>query len=380
MIQNSKLYVTLNGSGSFALTAKLWTRSSCYRASVPVVGATPQKMREIKAVFSSIRSNFTGLNEEDWLSFDSLLEQMNNTNSPLDPALTLALSLVSARAATNNELWKLMGPTNKFPHIAGIAVKGSAWKEFLLIPHNEKNVMDAFRMLVEAWNAIGHELRDRGVLSGRSPTGAWISDLGDTETLYLMHQVAKDWNMGIGLNIGASSIWDGNNYDYTRSNNGVINRKLTPDEQMSLVSAIMEHYRIDYIEDPFSKDDFMKHSELSHKFETMIAGGDLYSADAGRIKESYKFRPTNTVTIDPKNLRTVSQLREVCEFTRHRSIKIALSRFNSETGDDWLSDLSVAFGTDMIKLGVTGAANTSKFSRLMEIWEEAQDPKLGRNF
>lgn len=380
MIQNLKLYVTLNGSGSYALTAKLWTRSSSFRASVPVVNATPQKLRNIKSVFSSIRSNFTGLNEEDWISFDSLLEQLGSKNTSLDPALTLALSLASARAATNNELWKLLGHTNKFPYIVSIAVKGSAWKEFLLIPQREKTVIDAFHVLMEAWKVIGHELKEKGVLKGRSSTGAWVSDLGDTETLYLIDQVAKDWNMGLGINMGAGNLWDGKFYDYSKNRGSVIKEKLTHDEQMSLVSAIMEHYKIGYIEDPFNNSEFMLHSKLTYKFDDrFIVGGDLFRADVTRIKRAWKFRPTNAISINPADLATVSQLSRIYDFTRHRSIKLLLSRSDSETGDDWLSDLSVAFGMDMIKLGVSGASNTSKFSRLMEMWEEAHSPAIGKS-
>jgi enolase len=380
MIQNLRLYVTLNGSGSYALTARLWTRSSSFTASVPVVGATPEKMKQIRSVFSSIRSNFTGLNEEDWMSFDTLLEQMDSKANPIDPALSLSLSLASARAATGNELWKLSGLTNKFPYIMGSAVKGGAWEEFLLIPQKESNIMDAYTALHDASNAIGHELKNHGALRGRSSNGAWLCDLGDTETLFLAEQVARDWNMGIGLNVGGSGLWDGRRYDYGRNRSDVIKGKVSSEDQMSLISAIMEHYKIDYIEDPFVKSDFMSHARLSQKFDTIIAGGELFMADVSRMKSAYRYRPANTVVVNPKNLCTVSQLHRIHDFIRHRGIKLGLSRFSNETGDDWLADLSLAFGADMLKLGITGAANTSKFSRLLEIWDDAQSPNIGRYF
>ncbi|UCD03265.1 MAG: hypothetical protein JSV63_01355, partial [Candidatus Aenigmatarchaeota archaeon] len=94
------------------------------------------------------------------------------------------------------------------------------------------------------------------------------------------------------------------------------------------------------------------------------------------IKKAHKYRSTKAIAVNPENLSTVSQLSRIFDFTRHRSIWLSLSRFRSETGDDWLSDLAVAFGADMIKLGITGAANTSKFSRLLEIWEEAKSPRI----
>ncbi len=372
-----KLYTVMTDAGSPAILAKIWTRAGCYRATVPVKDPSSSKLGKIKSDFSSIRSNFTGLNEDDWISFDSLLEQLNTKETRLDQSLTLALSLASARAATKNDLWKIVGQTSKFPHIVGIMVKGSAWRNFMLIPYRERNVEDAFRMLSEVSEAIGHELDEKGVLNGRGPDGAWVTDLGDTGILHLIGQVASDWRMAIGVDVGAGSIWDGTHYDYTGKGDGVVEGKITPEDQLNLLSALMEHYKIDYIEDPFNTTDFMLHAKLSQKFNTMVAGGDLYGSDASRMRMAYKYRPTNTVSVTPSSLATVSHLSRVYDFARAHGIRVVMSRSVSDTGDDWVSDLSVAFRADMIKLGVTGASNTLKYGRLMEIWEETHSPKLG---
>ncbi|UCD03391.1 MAG: hypothetical protein JSV63_02030, partial [Candidatus Aenigmatarchaeota archaeon] len=316
MIQNLKLYVTLNGSGSYALKAKLWTRSSTYEASVPVPGTSLKKIKEMKSFFSSIRPNFTGLNEEDWLNFDKLLEQLAGNNENAHPAPMLAMSLASARAATNNELWKIKGPANKFPYIIGIAVNGSAWRDFMLIPHRESNIMDAFSTLLEAWKVVGEELKERGVLRGRSASGAWLSDLGDTETLFLLEHIARDWNMVLGIDVGASHLWDGKFYDYSKNRSDTIKASLTNGEQMSLLEAVMEQYSVAYVEDPFNKTEFTLHTGLSQKFEnTIIAGGDLYELELSRIKKAHKYRSTKAIAVNPENLSTVSQLSRIFDFT-----------------------------------------------------------------
>ncbi len=380
MIQNLKLHVVLNGSGSHAFRAKLWTHSGkVFQATVPVDGVSTVKINRMKRIFSSIRSNFSGLNEEDWISFDALLEQLLSDESDVDPAMSLALSLASAKAATNDELWKLRGPAGRFPYILGIVAEGNVWPEFMLIPHRERTIEDAFKSLNEAWKVAGEELRDKGILMGRGPTGGWLADAGDTEILHLVSQIAGDWGMGIGLRVDGSRLWNGTHYDYRKNAGSIIKRKISPDEQMSLVSALMEHYKIDYIEDPFRSSDFMEHAKLTHRFDnSIVSGASLYNADIGRIKRAYKFRPTNCITINNRELFTVSRLSDIYDYTRNRSMKLALSRGRSETGDSWISDLSVAFSADILKLGVTGAANTEKYSRLIEIWEEAQSPRMSR--
>ena len=184
--------------------------------------------------------------------------------------------------------------------------------------------------------------------------------------------------MGVGLRIDGNKLWKGTHYDYRKNVGDIIKKEISPEEQMSLVSAMIEHYKIDYIEDPFRASDFMEHAKLTHKFDNhIISGASLYNADIERIKRAYKFRPTNCITINPKELFTVSRLSDIYDYSRNRSIKLALSRGRSETGDSWVSDLSVAFSASILKLGVTGAANTEKYSRLMGIWEEAQSPRMG---
>ena len=376
MIQNLKLYVLLNSFGSHSIKVKLWTRTGCYQAMVPLGDSSPENLEKVKAVFTSMRPNFIGLNEEDWLSTDKFMSQLKPDRQPINPAITLAISIASARAATQNELWRIGGKNNVFPHIMGVVVKGKDWREFLLIPHRERTVLDAYSLLTEAWKITGEELKDKGVLRGRSLNGAWLSELGDVETLYLLDQIARDWNMKLGINVGGSSLWDGSRYVYAKSKGLIVKKDLSAGEQMSLISAIMEQYRIWYIEDPFRGGDFMSHAYLSQKMqESVVAGGDLYNADISRIKRAFKARATKAITINSTQLPSISHLAEMKSFVKDKELMLVLSRSQKETEDTWLADLGVAFGADMLKLGL-GSDNVPKFNRLLEMWDDVPGPRM----
>lgn len=378
MIQNIKLYVVLNGFGSYALLVKMWTRSGCYRASVPIPDADSESLKKIRALFSSIRPNLIGLNEEDWISFDSFINQLDSKGRNIHPSLSLALSIACARAATQGELWKLRGAKKWFPYIVGTVALGKDWKEFMVIPHRERTVMDAFETLLEIWNTIGGELGEQGVLRGTSARGAWLSDLNDLEMLYFLGQIAKDWNIKLGINIGGDSLWDGKSYNYRQTKGTVIRNNPGAEEQMNLLTAITEQYKIWYMQDPFHSSDIMSHAQLSHKLDdAIVSGSDLYRGLISRMKRCYKLRATNAITVDPSHLSSISQLSEIAEFTKGKGMKLILSRFRHETADNWLSDLSVAFGADMLKIGIMGGDNISKFSRLLEMWEDAPSPRMG---
>ena len=376
MIQNLKLYVLLNSFGSHSIKVKLWTRTGCYQAMVPLDDSRPENVEKVKAMFTSIRPNFMGLNEEDWLSTDRFMNQLKPNRQPINPAITLAISIASARAATQNELWRIGGKNNVFPHIMGVVVKGKDWREFLLIPHKERTITDAYHLLTEAWKITGEELKDKGVLRGRSLNGAWLSELGDVETLYLLDQIARDWNMKLGINVGGSSLWDGSRYVYAKSKGLIVKKDLSAGEQMSLISAIMEQYKIWYIEDPFRGGDFMSHAYLSQRMqESVVAGGDLYNADISRIKRAFKTRATKAITINSTQLPSISHMAEIKNFAKDKELMLVLSRSHKETEDTWLADLGVAFGTDMLKLGL-GSDNVPKFNRLLEMWDDIPSPMM----
>lgn len=378
MIQNVKLYIVLNSFGTYALHVRMWTRSGCYTATVPVHGRSMEEMTKMKILFSSIRTNFIGLNEEDWVSFDSFLTQLNTGGKSIDPGMSLALSIACARAATQNELWKLNGIRRWFPYIMGTLILGKDWKEFLVIPHRERTVMDAFETLLEVWNIVGGELKEKGLLRGRSVRGAWLSDLGDLETLYFLRHIANDWKLRLGVNIGGNELWDGKSYRYGRSSGTVIRKNPTSDEQTSLLSALTDQYKLWYIEDPFHGSDFLSHANLGMKLdETIISGSDLYKADVARMRRGLKVKSTKAVTVNPVYLTTISQLSAISEFARGNGLKLILSRFETETSDSWISDLSVAFMADMLKVGIMESDNISKFNRLLEIWEDVPSPKMG---
>jgi len=378
MIQNLKLYIILNSSGSYALLVKLWTRGGVFQAKVPVGDATPEGIKRIRSVFSSMRPNYIGLDEQDWLAFDSFIGQIN-AKTDVHPSLSLALSIACARAATGNELWKIRGEGQWFPYIMGTVALGKDWKEFMLIPYRETSIMDAFISLKEAWKVTGDELREKNFLRGRTTGGTWLSDLTDMETLHFISQIAKDWRMRVGINIGASSLWDPASGTYRYKSKGTIIRKdMTTDEHMSLVSAVAEQYKVWYIEDPFHSGDIMSHAFLSHQLnDSLIAGSELYGADIDRIKDVTKLMSTKVIAVNPRNLSCISQMADISEFTRRRGLRLSLSRFETETEDHWLADLAIAFNADMLKIGIAGADNVSKFNRLLEIWDDAPSPRIG---
>jgi enolase len=377
MIQNLKLYTILDGSGAYAIKLKMWTRSGCYQASVPLVNPGPANVSKIKLVFSSIRSNFIGLNEEDWVSVDELITQLNAKTKNIDPGLSMAMSVAAARAATQNDLWKIRGTGRKFPHLGGMVVRGNDWKGFLLIPQRERNVVEAFEKLAEAWKVTGEELDRLGVLRGRSINGAWMTDMGDVDTLYFLSQIAKDWNMRIGLNIGGPSLWNGETYDYAKSTGQVIKGSLSQEEQMTLISALVEQYKVWYVEDPFRSSGFMTHAQLSHMFgDIIVSGRELYAGDLERMKRGYKSRSSKGISMGATDLSTISHLLEISSFASGKGLMMTLSMAERETGDDWLSDLALAGGVDMLNLSISGTGSISKFNRLFELWEDVPHPRM----
>jgi enolase len=307
---------------------------------------------------------------------DSLLKELDGTKnfSKIGENLSLGISLAAARAATQGSLWKITKPRNKatFPIPVGNMIGGGQhlggtdWQEFLVIPHKAKNPHDALKTMLEIWTHIGDDLRDKGILTGRNVEDAWMAKMGDARTLDYMSGIADDWNVKLGIDFAASSLWNGKEYVYERSK-----RSLSPAKQAEFIGEIAGKYKIYYLEDPLHEDAFKHFMLLNKKLgkKHLIVGDDLFCTNPARLNRGIKDRAANGIIIKPNQIGTFSQANDVVNLAKKAGISIIPAHRSGETYDDWLADLCIAWDAPLIKSGITGA-NAPKLNRLIELWGE----------
>ena len=390
MIRNIRLYPEFNSKGEESLRVKIQTEKGVYSASVPSGTsrgsheAVELPVEKVLRFFSKVRPHFIGRNENELDIIDGLLIELDGTGnfSKLGENLSLGISIAAARAATDNHLWKLTGnrlvATFPIPVAnvigGGMHGGGTEWQEFLVIPYKAQSPLEAVQMILDIWKHIGSDLGKKGLLMGRNIENAWMSRMNDLKTLDYLSGIAEDWDVKIGVDFAASSMWNSRVYDYERW--GV---KLKSSEHMEIVKEAVREYGIYYVEDPVHENAFRQCALITRDIgkESVVVGDDLYTTNPKRVKKGIRYKSTNAVLVKPNQIGTLTQTHDVVVMAKKAGLFIVPSHRSGETYDNWLADLAVAWDAPLIKAGTTGA-DAPKLNRLIELWEEIPSVRMAK--
>ena len=387
MLKDLRLYPSINYNGKETISIKAITERGEYLTSIPsgascgVHEAKELPFSVVKEKFSHIRKQLIGINEFEWRSVDDFLKKTDKTYdfSNIGGNLTLATSLVIAKAALNNELWKLDGLKTKFPfpltNIMGGGAHGGGtdFQEFLILPHRAKTMEEAIEINLDIWKIIGEELKNRSSFFGRNLENAWMSDMSDTRTLDFISYITDDWDVKLGIDFAASQLWKNKSYFYKKSN-----KKLTPEKHFEFIEELVKKYNIFFIEDPFHEEDFKWFAELTKKFkDRLIVGDDLFCTRTARLKTGIKKGSANAAIVKPNQVGLLSKTEEFVKECIANNITPVASHRSGETHDSFLVDLAIAWSMPIIKISITGP-DSPKINRLLELWHTIPDAKMSQ--
>jgi enolase len=380
MIKDVRIYPAYNSKGEHALRVKLQTGSNVFFSATIPSGTSKGKneakdieMTRLADIFPKVRQNIIGLDENDWVTADEIIQQTDNSAnySNIGISLALGLSLAIAKASTAGELWKLRGAREnfRFPMPLGNVVGGgshggsTAWQEFLVLPYKAKSPMEATQINFEFWKVVGEELRKGGWLVGRNIENAWTTNLDELKTLDLLSSLAGDFNVKLGVDFAASSFWNGKTYAYKS-----LKKNLSPEKQIDAIARVAEVYDLYYLEDPLHEDDFEGFAELTSRLHgRLVVGDDLFCTSRERVDKGIKLKSANAAIIKPNQYGTLYQVSKVIRLMKKSGMVPIVSHRSGETEDDWLSDLALAWDSPIIKIGNLGP-DVAKHSRLSELW------------
>lgn len=338
-------------------------------------------MKKMMEIFPKVRQNVIGLDENDWVTADEIIEQTDNSKgySNIGISLALGLSLAIAKASTSGELWKLRGMRDRyrFPFPLGNVIGGgthggaTTWQEFLILPYKAKTPEEATQTNYEVWKTVGEELKKNGWLLGRNIENAWTASIDDLKTLDLLSSIAEDFNVKLGIDFAASSFWNGKEYVYKS-----LKKKLNQEKQIDAIARVAEVYDLYYIEDPLHEDDFTGFAEISSRLHgRLVVGDDLFCTNRERIAKGMPLKSANAAIIKPNQYGTLYQVSKVIRLMRKGSMTPVVSHRSGETEDDWLADLALAWDSPIIKIGNLGP-DIPKHSRLAELWNDVANKQM----
>ncbi len=381
MIEDIKTGSVKNSKNTESLSVSLITKNGNFSASVPSGTSTGKNeasdlpIHIVEKNLFNLKKKIIGINE-DWRLVDKTIKKIDMTPrlSVLGGNLALGLSIASARAETKNRLWLLGSESHIFPFQLANMIGGGKhggntnFQEFLLFSESSNSPIEDAKNIKSAYIAIGSELKNKRLILGKNREAAWTSKLDDIKTLDFISDFAEQFNMRIGIDCAASSLWNGRHYLYK-------DRKMNSDQQLDFVTNLIQVYKIRYIEDPFHEEDFSTFKYITGKVrrKCLVVGDDLFCTNPDRLKRGIK--SASGIIVKPNQAGTLSKTFETVKLANKNKITTIASHRSKETKDNWLADLSVVWNSKLIKIGV-GQFDRPKTDRLIKLWNLLENSKM----
>ncbi|HLC51271.1 MAG TPA: enolase [archaeon] len=374
MIKDVSARAIYNSRGEKTIRASVVTDKGSFSAAAPsgksrgkYETAIVDAERSVKQI-NKIRSFLKGKREDDHDRVDIFLEKFSAN-------ISTAVSMACWRASFNNDVYKFNRTVKQFPFPVGNVIGGgvhggyASIQEFLVIPLRARTIKEAIETNFSIWRIVGKILSSKGRVAGRNDEGAWIAKMDDLKVLELLSRVAKEYGASIGVDFAASQLYYGGKYVYRHHF-----KRIRQEDQIEFVRHLIETYKLVYVEDPFHENDFGSFHELTRKTKAWIVGDDLYATQPKRISRARRESGGAIIKIDQAG--TVTKAMEVSEIAKLKRMKRVVSHRSGETSDSFISDFSVAIGSELIKCGVAGGERVEKLNRLMQIWDEVESPRM----
>jgi len=291
-----------------------------------------------------------------------------------------AAFLKAAAADNGKELWEFInddvndGLKPKMPMPVGNCIGGGLhskkikgkrpdFQEFLLIPR-EKTFSRAVTVNLRAYEYARKLLKARG----RNDENAWMTDKTNEDVLDILRTVARKYRLRIGLDVAASSFYEGGYYRY--KNKELIRDKV---DQSDYMEKLIKKFGIFYVEDGMHEDDFSGFKEVLNsvkdikKSKTLIVGDDLTTTNLKRVHRAVRGGAINAMIIKPNQIGSIVEVKKVVDLCKRNGIVMIFSHRSGETMDDTLADYCVGFGGQFMKAGIYGRERLIKMKRVMEI-------------
>lgn len=347
-------------------------------------------LKAIEAVQNLIFSKLIGMEVARQQDIDKAMIELDGTpnKSKLGANSILSVSMAVAEAAAKNEnlplfLYlkkfvdkekKLKIPTPIFNLINGGLHAGNNinFQEFMVIPATSKTYPEALAIGINVYKALFDILKQNSFSTAVGYEGGYSPALPtNTYALALLKQglettsIRFGYDAFLGIDAAANSFFKDKKYYLKEKPDG-----MTASELIQFYQELYTGYRLLYLEDVFSEDDFEGWSNMCTKMadKSMIVGDDLVATNPFRLQMAIDKKAINAVIIKPNQIGTVIEALAVAEIAKAAGFKVIVSHRSGETNDDFIADFAVAVSADYCKFGApVRGERVEKYNRLLYI-------------
>ena len=322
------------------------------------------------------------------------------TKKNLGANAILGVSLAVAHAAAaylKIPLYRYLGGTNTYtlPVPMMNIVNGGAhsdapiaFQEFMIRPVGAKSEKEAIRMGAEVFHSLAKLLKARGLSTavgdegGFAPNFNSIEDALDTimEAIKAAgYQPGKDVTIAMDCAASEFAVLENGQrfYDYRQLKNGKKKdpngKKLSGDEQIAYLEALITKYPIDSIEDGLDENDWTNWVQLTERIggRCQLVGDDLFVTNVKFLERGIKMGAANSILIKVNQIGSLSETLDAIEMAHRHGYTTVTSHRSGETEDTTIADIAVATNSGQIKTGsLSRTDRMAKYNQLIRIEEQ----------
>lgn len=244
-----------------------------------------------------------------------------------------------------------------------------AFQEFHIVPQVESS-KESVSMSREIQNRLDEIIeKEFGGPLVKGDEGGIALDVNDILTpLTLMQRATKelgyDDKVKFALDVAASSF-----YNHEKKVYEFESKEWTTDEMINLYEKICSEFPMISIEDPLDEEDFSGFTKLQERLGNVkLIGDDLTVTNSLRLAQAIEKKSIKGIIIKPNQIGTLSETLNTMKLARDNDIDCIVSHRSGETMDDFIGDLSCAFGCFGIKAGALGPKERNiKYDRIIKI-------------
>ena len=322
------------------------------------------------------------------------------TKKNLGANAILGVSLAVAHAAAaylQIPLYRYLGGTNTYtlPVPMMNIVNGGAhsdapiaFQEFMIRPIGAKSVKEAIRMGAEVFHNLAKLLKARGLSTAVGDEGGFAPDFKSIEDALdtIMeairaagYQPGKDVTIAMDCAASEFAVLENGQrfYDYRQLKNGKKKdpngQKLSGEEQIAYLEALITQYPIDSIEDGLDENDWTNWVLLTERIgnRCQLVGDDLFVTNVKFLERGIKMGAANSILIKVNQIGTLSETLDAIEMAHRHGYTTVTSHRSGETEDTTIADIAVATNSGQIKTGsLSRTDRMAKYNQLIRIEEQ----------
>ena len=342
----------------------------------------------VNKINTEIKNALIGIDVDQQKQIDEIMIKLDGTSQKtnLGGNSMIGVSIACAKTAAkvmNMEVYEYLKtittitPSRKEPFLYFNLINGGkhaatrlTFQEFHIVPQVETS-SESVEISRNIQNRLDEILeKEFGAIIKGDEGGVAL----DVEDVFIPLNLMKKSVLELGysdkvkyaLDVAASSF-----YDHTNGVYKFMNKDWTKLEIVELYEKICTAFPMISIEDPFDEEDYESFTNLQEKIgDVKLIGDDLTVTNIKRLETAVKDKSIKGIIIKPNQIGTLSETLDTMKFARDNNIDCIVSHRSGETMDDFIGDLSVAFGCFGIKAGALGPKERNvKYERIIKITE-----------